>query len=75
VSYHVDCPHCQCRWEDDVPRLVVNKDAPFYPLVVMVDALRARPERVIYNGGVDECPGDAANVPGPAEHSGGVRHG
>jgi hypothetical protein len=73
VSYHVDCPHCRCRWPDDEPRGFVNKDAPFYPLVVLADSLRARPERVIYNGGVDECPGDAANVPGPARPTEEVR--
>jgi hypothetical protein len=40
VSYHVDCPHCQCRWADDVPRLTVNRLAPFFPLVELVESLR-----------------------------------
>lgn len=36
------CPHCRCVWEltDDMGR--VDKDAPFYRLVELVDAATPR---------------------------------
>jgi hypothetical protein len=34
VTAHPDCPHCTCRWHDDIPVTIVDKDAPGYPLVL-----------------------------------------
>jgi hypothetical protein len=39
VSAHPDCPHCTCRWVDDIPVTIINPDAPGYPLVLLVDAM------------------------------------
>jgi hypothetical protein len=35
------CPHCRCCWTERDDMGPVNKNAPFYPLVVLVDSLYA----------------------------------
>lgn len=44
MTDHPDCPHCLCRRDDGAPCGTVNRAAPFYPLVVLIDGFDPSPE-------------------------------